>query len=68
MGLLFFAVIFTLGNLGLWLWAGKQLKEDVFSNITMYIRGTVRGYMGRFDSAISLERKRERLNKKNSKF
>ncbi len=68
MGLLFFAAIFALCNLGLWLWARTQLKEDGFSNITMYIRGTVRGYMGRFDSAVSLERKRERLNRKNSKF
>lgn len=68
MGLLLFAVLFALINLGLWIWAKSQLNNYECRNIVAYIRGTVRGYFGRIDSNVALERKRACLNKKNSKF
>lgn len=68
MGLLLFAVSFAFCNFVLWLWARTQLSSYYYGNITAYIRGTVRGYLGRFDSNVSLEKKRACLNKKNSKF
>lgn len=68
MGLLLFAGLFALVNFGLWIWAKSQLNYYEYGNILAYIRGTVRGYLGRVDSDVALERKRASLNKKNSKF
>ena len=68
MGLLLFAGLFVLVNFGLWIWAKKQLNNYEYGNMLSYIRGTVRGYLGRIDSDADLERKRTCLNKKNSKF
>ena len=43
-------------------------NEKNSSYITMYIKGTVRGSMGLFESSSMLEAKREKLRRKNSKF
>lgn len=68
MGLILFAGFFALVNFGLWSWAKSQLNNYECGNMLAYIRGTVRGYLGRVDSDATLERKRAAINKKNSKF
>ncbi len=68
MELLILSIIFILCNIGLYVWAKTQLteKNNVYS--TMFMRGTVRGYKGRFDTSSNLEQMRKRVNRKNSKF
>lgn len=70
MGLLIFAVVFILCNIGLYVYSKVILKESNYTNFNniKFIRGDVRGYTLRIDSDDSLERRRADLNKRNSKF
>lgn len=72
--LLFFAIFFVLINIGLWKWAKTIWLENPAGNISnelcyiTYVKGSVRGIIGKFESDASLEEKRLALKKKNSKF
>ena len=68
MELLLFGGVFLLCNLFLWLWSKKLLRGFDLENVVLFIRGTVRGCLGRFESNSSLEERRARLNKKKSKI
>lgn len=65
---LLFAVIFIIGNIGLYYWADKQLSENNSGNSNMFMKGAVRGCEGRVDSSGKLEQMRKRVNRKGSKF
>lgn len=73
MSILLFALWFILINVLLWKWAKSMLSyepgtERGFDYNTMYVKGTVRGILGKFESNLSLEEKRKYLKKKNTKF
>jgi hypothetical protein len=68
MGLLVFAIVFCLCNIVLYLLGNVRLpKENDGINIA-YMRGTIRGCEGRFDTFDGLELMRKRVNRKKSKF
>lgn len=75
MSLIFFAVLFVIVNIVLWKWAESMLvngSNNIIANescyITSYVKGTVRGIIGKIESNASLEEKRLFLKKKNIKF
>jgi hypothetical protein len=68
MELLVLASVFVLCNVMLHLWAKNQLSKENNSIDTMFVRGTVRGCEGRFDTSGNLELMRKRVNRKKSKF
>lgn len=69
MSLIVFAFAFVIVSCCIVRLAFFVLENEKNSNyITLYIKGTVRGSMGLFESSSMLEAKREKLGRKNSKF
>ena len=67
MEIILYVMVFTVVSLGLLIYANTQLSEETVYELS-FIKGTTRGFMGRIVSVSSLERKREKLGRKNAKF
>lgn len=75
MFLLGFAIVFIIVNIIIWKRTQSILLNDYNTvggyrsfYIPLYIKGTVRGILGKFETNASIEEKRLALNKKNTKF
>lgn len=61
------AFVFILVSIGLVVFA--KIQERRYTKYeTRFIKGAVRGHMGRFNYRSVIEKKRDKLNRKNSKF
>ena len=67
MEIILFVVFFSVVSLGLFLYLQMQIPRSSKYELK-FIKGAVRGSMGRFTSMSSLERKRKNLCRANSKF
>lgn len=67
MGIFLLVIIFAFISLGLIIFAKSQ--EQYYSSYeTHFIKGAVRGHLGRFDYKSTIESKRKKLDAPNSKF
>lgn len=67
MSLIIFLVLFIVINIFLMKWARLQLEgQNIYS--TYFVRKDVRGILGKIEAPSSLEEKRVKLKKENSRF
>lgn len=75
MGFFAYIIIFILASISLYVWMyliEKKIKhliikeESIYS--TAYVRGTIRGYIGKLETNSMLEKRRKILKNRNSKF
>lgn len=67
MGIFLLVIIFGLISLGLIFFAKYQEQRYSYYD-SSYIKGAVRGHLGRFEYRSVLEAKRRKINSPNSKF